>query len=378
MKDLIILSQAPLTPQIKRNNYVDEYIDIGYTIQFWDISQLIHPGMKYNDEQNEFYQKRIVSLLRLEEELRGINSLNTIFILDFDPYWGTRHIFRLLSKYNCYKVRIDMYANTSLALTFKQRMLKLFSSRFKGILINRLGICLYKIYASMYNVSSCQRYYSSSSIVNRTDKINHPDYEEFLITKPERVIEERYILFVDTYFGAHPDDVFIYKNRSPLTVNKYQSSLNSFFAYLEHKYMIPVVIAAHPKSNYVHGEFENRRIIKYHTKDLILYADKVIMQLCNTISWVTLADKPFAFVTTDDYEALSYRKRLFSTLATLFDRNIYNIQHCKFSEVKFEKTPIEIRLHYIYTYLTDKEIEQRRNVDILKESYESISLPFYK
>lgn len=141
---------------------------------------------------------------------------------------------------------------------------------------------------------------------------------------------------------------------------------------------MPVVIAAHPKSDYSNGEFGNRRIIKYRTKDLIVYADKVVMQLCNTISWVTLADKSFAFVTTDDYVALSHRKRRFDALASLFGKSIYNIEHCDFSEVVFAKVPQEIRSHYIYTYLTDTEIEQKRNIDILKESYESISLPFRK
>lgn len=73
--------------------------------------------------------------------------------------------------------------------------------------------------------------------------------------------------------------------------------------------MMPIIIAAHPKSNYVNGEFGNRRIIKYQTKNLIIYADRVILQLCNTISWVTLANKPLIFVTTDDYDSLALQRK---------------------------------------------------------------------
>ena len=373
MKDLVILSQAPLTPQIKRNNYVGAYLEAGYSVQFWDLSQIIHPGMKYNDEQSEPYLKRIFSLFELEEELKKINVLNTIFISDFDAFWNNRHIFKLLSKYNCSMVRIDMYANTSLATTYKQKILKLFSNRFKNIVLTRLGLLGYKLYALIYHISPCRYYCSSSSIVNRTHKINHPDYEEFLFTGSSHIVDGKYILFVDTYFGAHPDMFFIYKSKKTFSTEKYQNILNKFFSYLEYKYEIPVVIAAHPKLDYSSGSFGNRQIIKYHTKDLIMYADKVIMQLCNTMSWVTLADKPFAFVATDDYIALSHQKRHFNMLAALFGKEIYNIEHCDFSEVAFSKVSQEIRTKYIYTYLTDKEIERKRNIDILKDYYESMS-----
>lgn len=369
----MILSQAPLTPQIKRNNYVDAYLEAGYNVQFWDLSQIIHPGMRYNDEQSEFYLKRVFSLFELEEELKKTNVLNTIFISDFDAFWNSRHMFRLLSKYNCCMVRIDMYANTSLAMTCKQRILKLFSGRFRVIVLTRLGLLGYKLYALIHHIPPYRYYFSSSSIVNRTHKINHPDYEEFLFTDSNRIIGDKYILFVDTSFGVHPDDLFIYKSKRTFSTEKYQSILNKFFSYLEYKYKIPVVIAAHPKSDYSSGSFGNRKIIKYHTKDLIMYADKVVMQLCNTMSWVTLADKPFAFVATDDYMALSHQKRSFRMLAALFGKTIYNIEHCDFSEVVFSKVSQEIRAEYIYTYLTDKEIEHKRNIDILKGFYESMS-----
>lgn len=378
MKNLVILSQAPLTPQIKRNNYVDEYLSVGYDVQFWDMSQLIHPGMKYNDELCEPYLRNISLLFEFEQLLSSVDSLKTIFVLDFDASWHTRNIFKILTKYHCYMIRVDMYANTSLQLTLKQKLSQLFSNRFSSILITRLGIYLYKIYAWFYNISDCQRYYSSSAIVNRTDKINHPDYEDFCFSKSRRIIEGNYILFVDTNFGFHPDDIYFFKYSKIPTTEKFQASLDDFFTYLEKKYRMPVIIAAHPKSNYVNGEFVNRRIIKYQTKDLIIYADKVILQLCNTISWVTLADKPLIFVTTDDYDVLALQRKRLRFLASLLGKKVYNIEHCNFSDIIFTTVEKEIRLHYIYTYLTDKDIEKRKNIDILKDSYETVSLTIHK
>ena len=194
--------------------------------------------MKYNDELCEPYLRNISLLFEFEQLLSGVDSLKTIFVLDFDASWHTRNIFKILTKYHCYMIRVDMYANTSLQLTLKQKLSQLFSNRFSSILITRLGIYLYKIYAWFYNISDCQRYYSSSAIVNRTDKINHPDYEDFCFSKSRRIIEGNYILFVDTNFGFHPDDIYLFKYSKIPTTEKFQASLDDFFTYLEKKYAV--------------------------------------------------------------------------------------------------------------------------------------------
>ena len=51
--------------------------------------------------------------------------------------------------------------------------------------------------------------------------------------------------------------------------------MRRYFDYLEEKYGMPVVIAAHPKSDYSGGEFGNRSIIKYKTDDLVFNARMV-------------------------------------------------------------------------------------------------------
>lgn len=373
MKKIVILSQAPLTPQIKRNNYIEDFLSVGYKdLEFWDLSQYLHPGMSFVDELHESYVKYAVSLKELKQLLIPIDSVNTIFVLDFDISWSARHIFAELSKSGCSYVRIDMYANTYLYTSRIKQLAKLFSKSLKSIVKAKMGIIGYRIYAFIHHIPPFKHYYSSSSIVSCTDKINHPDYEEFSFTESKQICNFNYILFVDTCFGTHPDDVFIYKYKNIPANKNYQESVNHFFSYLEHKYKIPVVIAAHPKSNYRNGEFGGRRIIKYNTKNLVIFADKVILQLCNTISWVVLANKPVTFITTKDYDSLAHRKKRLRQLVKILGTKVYDIDSVPYSEITFSRIEDKKRMSYINTYLTDESTCRKRNIDILKASFESL------
>lgn len=375
MKQLIILSQAPLTPQIRRNCYIDEFINAGYTnIEFWDISQYLHPGIKLKDELQDEHIKYIPNIETLSASIDNLNVENSIFILDFPQGWNTRHLFRVLSDKECIYVRIDMYANTYLYISKWKQLSKLFSKQLVHIIKEKTKSILYNFYTKKYHIQPFKRYYSSSALskVNRTDKINHPDYEELKYSPTAPAVSGKYILFIDTYFGYHPDDKFIYKYSSHASPEEYQKSLKNFFSYLEQKYKMPVIIAAHPKSDYAPDTFGGREIIKYKTKDLVCFADKIILQLCNTISWVTLVDKPFIFITTKGYEMYPLRRRRLRMLAQILGMGIFNIDTCNWDNITFTNVTTPKRLDYIYTYLTDKEIENKKNIDILTHSFESL------
>lgn len=374
MKQLIILSQAPFTPQIRRNSYVEKFIKAGYAnTKFWDLSQYLHPGIKIVDEMCTEYVSYITTIEDFYEALDELEIKNCIFIVDFNQSLKTKHLFRALSDKNCIYVRVDMYANTYLYISKWRQILKLLSKSFVNIFVNKIRCVLYFLYARKYNIAPFKRYYSSSSLskVNATDKINHPDYEEFKFSIPNRIINNEYILFVDTYFGYHPDDKYIHKfNLNKVSPEKYHESLRNFFDYLEQKYKQPVIIAAHPKSNYPIGIFGEREIIKYKTKDLVLFADKVILQLCNSVSWVALADKPMIFITTNGYDVFTERKRRLKMLAQILGMDIFNIDVCNWDDINFLNINPVRRKDYIYTYLTDRKIESKQNIDILTESFE--------
>ena len=115
---------------------------------------------------------------------------------------------------------------------------------------------------------------------------------------------------------------------------------------------MPVIIAAHPKSDYAPDTFGGREIIKYKTKDLVCFADKIILQLCNTISWVTLVDKPFIFITTKGYEMYPLRRRRLRMLAQILGMGIFNIDTCNWDNITFTNVTTSEKAR-LYLYLSD-------------------------
>ena len=50
LKKIIIICHEPLTIRIRSNFYIEEYINTGFNVEYWDLSQAIYPGIKLADQ----------------------------------------------------------------------------------------------------------------------------------------------------------------------------------------------------------------------------------------------------------------------------------------------------------------------------------------
>ena len=139
---IIILSQAPLTPQIRRNTYVEDIKYMGYDVEFWDISQILHKGLKLSDNIETIYLVKFTNIHQLESKLKSTVNKSTAFLIDFDPDWNNRQVFKLLFNNDCYCIRVDMYANTCLSESFGERIKTIFSKNGHKLIINKLRYLL--------------------------------------------------------------------------------------------------------------------------------------------------------------------------------------------------------------------------------------------
>lgn len=374
MRDIIIIGHEPLTKKNKSCFFINEYIDKGLSVEYWDASVLFYPGMYLNDEIQESYIKKFDTLQLIENQLKCINVSKFIFIIEVNENWDNRRFFKLLNKYNCYTIYIDMYGNSILPIPLHDRIYKLFTKNFFTSLNNLLKRIIYKLYKKYFHIKSFQKVFTSSEIIYHTDKINHPDYEEFKkleINKTNIFLQNQYIVFIDTYYPYHPDLKHIYKIKES-DGRKYQQTINSLFTFLEKKYKIPVIIAAHPKAEYNGDEFDGRKIIKYKTNELIFSSKIVILHASNAISYVVLGNKSPVFITTDDYNSSPILSKRIKALANILGKEVYNIDTCNFQLIKISKIKNYYRYGYIYNYLTSKETEDKRNIDILLSFYHSL------
>lgn len=365
MKKIIFIDHEPYTKRRKQIFYIDELILNGFSVEVWDISSFLYPNITIVDSIYESYHRIISSIDSFIECLDSCNIQNSIFVVECLPIWNNRRIFSELARRKCISVKIDFFANTTIPEPQSNKFKRLFSNDCLNIIKRQLLNINYRLYKYIFNINEYDYVLSSSSISNRTHKINHPDYDVYRNTVPSRLFPHRYAVFCDNYFPYHPDLRSIFKVDNIPDGKAYQKSLNEFFSYIESKYNIPVVIAAHPKADYKGDEFDGRHIIKYETNNLVLFSDLVIMHSSNSISYVVLADKPIVFITTDGYNSIKRFKIRMSVLASMFNKKVYNIDRHNYNEINMSKINKSARESYIYTYLTSLDTTSKTNLELL-------------
>lgn len=365
MKKLILIDHEPFTIRRCQVFGLDDLIKAGVDVEVWCASRYLYKGLKMADTISVPYLKEIKSLEDLHTLMDTVVIQKTVFILECFDNWTSRKLFKAISDYGCYTIRYDLYANSQLKKGEMYKWRRLFSSALPSIVKHRFAQLLNSLYKKAHHIGSYDRVLSSSALVFRTDCINHPDYEMFRWGKNERVVEGRYIVFVDQFFPYHPDLKYVCGVKHLPDGRAYQKTMCSFFDYLEKKYNIPVVVAAHPKSEYRGDEFGGRKIIKYRTSDLILFSEMVINHFSNSVSYQTLTDKPVVFVTTNGQERMPRFADGVRLVAGVLGKKRYNLDKVAYEDIPF--TPIEkkYRDYYKYTFLTSTETENRRNREII-------------
>lgn len=128
---------------------------------------------------------------------------------------------------------------------------------------------------------------------------------------------------------------------------------------------MPVVIAAHPKSNYIGTEFGNRKILKGDTVSLVRKAAMVFLHSSNSVSSAILNDKPFELITNNEYNKNGLIKNTLNKLAVVLGKCIYNIDEIDVNTMEVKRMDPQKRAEYINSYLASKETMNTSNVDLL-------------
>lgn len=135
---------------------------------------------------------------------------------------------------------------------------------------------------------------------------------------------------------------------------------------------MPVIIAAHPKSNYDGEEFENRKIIKYNTGNLVINSSLVLQHFSNSVSYCILANKPVIFFITEDMKELKQSIQYMNLLSKTLGKETINIDKDDLDKLDINTITEEYREQYIYTYLTSLETKDKNNFNIIRGILEAL------
>lgn len=363
--NIILIDHEPFTIRRKELFYIEALIAHGFYVEVWSISKWFYPEMHIVDTIHEEYVYNINSVGDLYTHLNSTVIGDTVFIVESFWNWHTRKLFRILSDYNCITIRMDLYANSTLAEPLISKIQRLVSPLIFRIIRGKMERLILTLYNILYQINGYAYYLSSSAIVNRTHAINHPDYEKYKFSNTEPIISGNYVVFCDIFFPFHPDIKNFARYHHEIDGNEYQRKLRLFFDYIEARYNMPVIIAAHPKADYKGNEFGGRRIIKYSTDNLVQYSSMVLMHQCNSISYSILNGKPIILFSTDEYESNKRWKYSLKSLADNLDLKVYNIDHVRYNQIIAKCVEEDLARRYVYTYLTSNATSESRNIDTL-------------
>jgi len=300
---VLFLSFAPLHKMHFTDMYINDISKV-FSTDIWDISMLGGERDRKNEEFPDIRRIRDLSeftssLDALKEEHKDIAVISNILI------YHLHLIYHELHRRNIPVIHID---KESIIFWMRDNYLKRHPDQipenekskyfWTG---NRLTAMAYHYLENQHvkfdYLLGARNYFPDSA--KHFVHIHNLKYDEYLrSTKEAPVLENEYILFMDAGMAHLPS---LSGKADSVDQDEYLRRMNHLFDRLEDQYGIPVVIAAHPKSEYPENAFGNRQVILYKTAALARYARFVLAHYSTSLIDLVLQRKPIVFMYAPEY-----------------------------------------------------------------------------
>ena len=318
---LVIISDSGLLQRHFDIFYIDNLCS-AFDLEYWDCSKiLLKKEYRVQSAFKRSYDVKINSLWRFNERVKHLPK-DTLII--YFALLNTRAYLlnRVLSSHfmHIIRIRVSMIIPNALAVNVGKEQERVTAERRRECRLKKvlkkpnlflIGVKMLfrpeeakaeleklvenKIY-SMYkwHVMSCEP--------GSLHHINASNFEKYMRSK-EDVADRRFVVYVDQYFPYHKE---LSLGMNPAQLEMFAlthfSKLNSYFEKIEKAYKCPIIIAAHPLSQYSSNPFNGREIQYGATDKLISECEGVVMHNSGSITYVILNDKPVVLLCDSEYK----------------------------------------------------------------------------
>ena len=372
LKQVVYLSWMPLTEKVERDWYLAHLVEKGVSVAYWDVTELLFGEVKFQSSLERDYLTMVASYRQLEELLGAVDPTRTNFVMIVNYERRFNRLYRMLAARGC---RLFFFEWGNFPIKNRSRTSKYGALlRNPGKLLAALwdkaaGLALEKLNpVQPFDVVFAAGHASLAMHpdAGRKVPVNLCDYDNYVLTrnKPRTLVAGRYCVFLDINLAFQSDIKLI--GWDYVTPASYTASLERFFAWVEERYQVEVVIAAHPKAEYG-ARYFGRKALKGATPELVRDAEFVISHHSTAISYAVLNRKPLLFVYTDEMARI-YRDTIVGWMgdfAEYLRQPLYNIDALTGSgEIEVTEPDRERYDLYKYNYLTTPESEHRLTRDI--------------
>lgn len=329
-KKIIVVGFLPLNEAYKKRLFMYEFEKSKIEYEYWSLYYIFYKNepVIYNRiiQKNEKIFKTKIELLNEIEKI----SIDSIFVKEGGI---EKEIIDFYLKVFKKKLKIIFlkWGNTPTieGKDLLKKRLKQFLNIKKVILhIRFLFKCQKLNWLSKHNEKNIKILYAGKKFkdgILKNKKIEKiavmsEDLENYLKVK-EIGKKENQVVFLDQNLPNHPD--FYIVGEKKINSEKYYKQLNNFFDYIEKVFNTKVIIAAHPKSNYVSETFGGRKIVKNQTATEIKKSKLILASYSTTIGLGIIENKPIILIENNDFS--EFMKSKVKKIAEVLDVIIINM-----------------------------------------------------
>lgn len=304
---VVFLVEYPLNARDYARMDIDRWQARGFAPEVWDCTPFLHRVQPPIFNPIEFRGlRRLASAQDAVASIAGLSRDG--FVVCIVPLRGnTLPIYRALTRARVPYAIFEAIATPPITDAGPRGVF----ARVRGMTVKRLIGRAVRVWAyrcgwvapATFLLAGGERSVSVASARRRAREIlwlHAGDYERYLAleTRPAPVSQNTCV-FLDELYPFHPDYEYM-GIRPPVEAEPYYSTMNRFFARLEDRHGVRVVIAAHPRSSKEHARYyPGREVVLGHTIELVRAARFVVTHRSTAVNYAVLYRKPVMFVTMD-------------------------------------------------------------------------------
>lgn len=299
------MAQSYLIPQI---------VEQGVEVVYCDCTQVFHLPNAHHDAN---FEKHVVRLKNYDEMIKAVEECDpktTLVVIGPGLEYRFRYFYMLPARLKNFKYSTFIIGNNPRPKNLKLKNFKralrspqlLIPKIFNFIALRVLRMTKQIAFPSIIFSVGCDEAHETED-GKKFFPINYVDYDTAKFSsKNERRLDYDYILFLDQAHCSHPDLKILSKNQQDTKVfeKRYLNELHNIFSALESKLKIPVVIAAHPKSNYEANAFMGREMIKGETASLLKDSSVLLAHYSTAALSASIYNIPIHFLAPEIFKEL--------------------------------------------------------------------------
>lgn len=356
---VIYFSFAPLNKTLAQSYFIPQLAEQGVEVVYCDCTQVFHLPSAHHDTNFEKYIIKLKIFKEMVEAVEKSDPKSTLVIIGPGLEYRFRFFYMLPAQLKNYKYGTFLIGKNPRPKNLRLKNLKkslrspqlLISKIINFIALRVLHLTKKIAFPKFIFTVGCDEVCETED-GKKIFPINYVDYDVAMFSALNKnSLDYNYILFLDQAQCHHPDLKILSNSQQDIKFfeKRYLNELHKIFEALENELKLPVVIAAHPKSNYSDDAFMGRVILKGETASLLKGASVLLAHYSTAALSASIYNIPIHFLAPNIFKELpnypvdhikeveafasEFETHVIRTPEEVANKNFIKINHVKYEKI---------------------------------------------